>query len=94
MAASRMLYATNRILLIALVTCMSTYRTMEGYFEFLSVYSFHLTHLCIWTKLFSYVVYEIHEGLVAFKTQLTHPKKCRLYGIKIKLSTHDVPCRH
>jgi hypothetical protein len=39
--------ATYRILFIALVTCLPTYRTMARYFEFLSqFYGFHLTHLC------------------------------------------------
>jgi hypothetical protein len=36
---------TYRILFIALVTCLPTYRTMARYFEFLSqFYCFHLTH--------------------------------------------------
>jgi hypothetical protein len=40
--------ATYRILSIALVTCLPTYRTMARYFEFLSqFYRFHLTHLRI-----------------------------------------------
>jgi hypothetical protein len=43
---SSALYATYRILFIALVTCLPTYRTMARYFEFLSkCYGFHLTHL-------------------------------------------------
>jgi hypothetical protein len=37
--------ATYRIVFIALVTCLPTYRTMARYFEFLSqFYGFHLTH--------------------------------------------------
>jgi hypothetical protein len=36
---------TYRILFVALVTCLPTYRTMARYFEFLSqFYGFHLTH--------------------------------------------------
>jgi hypothetical protein len=43
------LYATHRILLIALVKCLLTYRTMVRYFEFLSqFYVFHLTRLVIY----------------------------------------------
>jgi hypothetical protein len=37
--------ATYRILFIAMVTCLPTYRRMARYFEFLSqFYGFHLTH--------------------------------------------------
>jgi hypothetical protein len=42
------LYATSSILLMALVTCLLTCRTMAWYFEFLSqFYDFHLIRLCI-----------------------------------------------
>jgi hypothetical protein len=44
------LYATCRIRLISLVTCLPSYRTMVQYFEFLyQFYSFHMTHL--WDQL-------------------------------------------
>jgi hypothetical protein len=56
------LYATYRILFIALVTCLPTYRTIAGYFEFLSqLYGFHLIHprRTIWDLLCSHVI-EVH----------------------------------
>jgi hypothetical protein len=44
--------ATYRILFIALVTCLPTYRTLVRYFEFLSqFYGFHLTHVSMQRKL-------------------------------------------
>jgi hypothetical protein len=47
------LYATYRIIIIALVTCLPTYRTMAQYFTFLSEFSFdsptyYISQVIVW----------------------------------------------
>jgi hypothetical protein len=57
--------STYRILFIALVTCLPTYRTMARYFEFVSqFYGFHLTHPRNYIALFDplTLIYSVSVG--------------------------------
>jgi uncharacterized membrane protein YbhN (UPF0104 family) len=55
------LYATYRILLIALVTCLPTYRAMAQYFKFVSQFcGFHLTRLHTHESSKSNIVFQNH----------------------------------